>query len=191
MTSTHGHAERERILAIFQAHRATPGAAYDEAHFLDYLLAVPEKKGGFRDSFSGLRRFNAFIDQVQLEHGVCFSHKDRDADLSLDRFVARVVQLRGSPRSSLASLGNRVKAGHDWHIVALGNLVLGVASALLARHAWALAAALVLLLAFNAACAAFIVREKRYMARLQAAVRQRAGERRQHAVAAAGQEEAT
>jgi hypothetical protein len=94
----------QRVLALFERHRATPGAPYEAARFLDFLLADPRKKRAVHDSFRGKWRFHAFLDDVQMEFGICFNTADRDADPSLERFVARVEELRGSRRSSLASL---------------------------------------------------------------------------------------
>ncbi len=71
---------RTRIIQLFEKHRAAPGAPYDEGHFLDFLLRDPKKERAVYNSFSGLRRFNAFLDEVQYELGVCFSLDDRDAN---------------------------------------------------------------------------------------------------------------
>src|SRR5262245_36245708 len=83
-------ADRARILTLFEQHRARPGTPYDESHFLDFLLPDPQRKHAVHGSFRGLRRYNAFIDDVQLEFAICFSLKDRETDFSVDRFVARV-----------------------------------------------------------------------------------------------------
>jgi len=98
---------RDRILAIFERHRATPGTAFPEERFLNHLMADPKGPEAVRNSFSGLRRFNAFIDEVQLEFGVCFSMKDLEASYSLPRFEARVREL-GFP--GLVERGNSTGA---------------------------------------------------------------------------------
>jgi hypothetical protein len=38
---------RDVVLELFQQHRATPGAPFDESHFTDFLLAYPKRKGEF------------------------------------------------------------------------------------------------------------------------------------------------
>jgi hypothetical protein len=64
---------RKKVTAWFEKHRATPGASYDESHFLDFLLAAPRVERAVYNSFKGLRRSNAFIDEVQYESAVFFS----------------------------------------------------------------------------------------------------------------------
>src|SRR5262245_55741092 len=93
---------RQRVIALFEKHRAVPGAPYDEAHFIDYLLADPKKKGAVHDSFRGLRRYNAFIDEMQYEFAICFSQNDFYANYALHKFVDRVTELEKSRRGSLA-----------------------------------------------------------------------------------------
>ena len=40
MTERERQRQRERVLVIFEEHRETPGATFDDAHFLDFLLAA-------------------------------------------------------------------------------------------------------------------------------------------------------
>ena len=159
--------EKEHIVAVFESHRKAPGTPYSEDHFLDYLLEHPEKKRAVYNSFSGLRRFNAFIDHVQMDYSICFSLKDRDANYSLDMFVARVVELRGSPRSSLASFKNQARAGLGWAPVFIANTILILACVVSRSYAIPLAGCITFLILFNTAVAIFFVRYRRYMARLQ------------------------
>jgi hypothetical protein len=84
---------RSRILELFEEYRAVPGAPFDESHFLDFLLAEPKKREAVRNSFRGLRRFNAFIERVQYEFAICFSLADVEANYSLEKFAERVTQL--------------------------------------------------------------------------------------------------
>lgn len=159
--------ERERIIAAFESHRKAPGAPYSEDHFLDFLLAHPDKKGALYDSFLGLWRLNAFIDQVQLDFSICFSLKDREANYSLDKFVARVLELRGSPRSSLASLKNHAQVGFGWPIILIANGLLVLAAFVLRHHEIAFAICISSLVLLSILAALFFVRHRRYMARLQ------------------------
>jgi hypothetical protein len=126
--------DKERVLRLFERHRKTPGAPFDESHFLDYLLARPKRRHAVYNSFTGLRRFNAFIDAVQLEFSVFFSVKDREANYSLQKFVERVGQLKSSPRSSLASLRNSKRRGFGWHTVVLLNVVALLICLVMFRH---------------------------------------------------------
>lgn len=158
--------ERDRILAVFEARRETPGTPYDAGNFLDYLRDQPKGTRAVYDSFAGLRRFNAFIDQVQMEFSVCLSVKDREAHYSLDRFVARIAELRNSPRSSLASLRQRMKSGIEWNIIVVSNLCLAIPAIALRHAPVVLAAILAAAVALNSFWFWFYRREKRYAARL-------------------------
>jgi hypothetical protein len=131
---------RNKIIELFEKHRATPGAPYDDTHFLDFLLADSKKKDAVYNSFRGLRRFNAFIDEVQYELAVCFSTQDRDANFSLASFVSRVVELQKSRHGSLKSLKNQERAANAWHGLVMGNIVLTIAAFALRKTPWALAA---------------------------------------------------
>ena len=97
---------------------------YEENHFLDFLLAEPKKKGALYDSFRGLRRFGAFLDEVQYEFGVCFSIKDREANYSLDQFVTRVMTLQQSRRGSLRSLQRQINDGPGWGMLFVADVLL-------------------------------------------------------------------
>lgn len=164
-------AHRDTVVALFEKHRATPGAPFDEAHFLDFLVAHPKGKGAVRNSFRGLRRFNAFLDDVQYHFAICFSIKDREANYALDRFVERVKELETSRRSSLASLKNQIKAGPGWMAVFVADFVLVVVAAVASRiGVWALTAVVAVAILLNGAFLKFAAREKRYHARLLARI---------------------
>ncbi|MGN6229476.1 MAG: hypothetical protein ACTHNM_18770 [Dyella sp.] len=158
---------REQIIATFESHRKDPKAPYSEDHFLDFLLRRPGRKGSVRDSFVSLRRFNAFIDQVQLDFSVCFSLKDLEANYSLDKFVARVAELQESPRSSLASFKNQTRAGFGWPIIVIGDGILVILSLLLRQHEIIVAICISLLVLLNVLAVAFFVRHQQYRARLE------------------------
>jgi hypothetical protein len=111
-----------KVIELFEKYRAAPGEPYDESHFLDYLLRSPAKPRAVYDSFGGLRRFNAFIDDVQMEFAICLSLQDRDANYSLAKFLQRVAELEKSPRGSLASLANQEKAGAGWQFVVIAAM---------------------------------------------------------------------
>src|SRR5690554_6224997 len=111
------------VLELFEKHRKMPGEEFDPDYFFDFLMSKPKGKGAFRNSFLGLRRFNAFWDEVQLEFGVCFSVKDRESDYSLNRFCERIEELQNSNRSSKASLRNRAKYGFEWNVFVFGNAI--------------------------------------------------------------------
>jgi hypothetical protein len=158
------------VIELFERHRATPGAPYDEQHFLDFLLPKPRKARAVYNSFRGLRRFNSFLDNVQMEFAICFSMKDRDANYSLDRFVERVAELEKSRRGSLVSLKNQVRAGAGWHAVVLANLLLVVIGSMLRATGWAIVVVVVVAVLLNTLFVRFARRSNAYHARLRARI---------------------
>lgn len=158
------------VLELFEKHRKVSGAEFDKEYFFDFLMKGPKGKGAFRNSFSGLRRFNAFWDEVQLEFGVCFSIKDRDSDYSLNDFCARIEELQKSKRSSKASLRNRAKYGFEWNIFVFCNVVL-IGLAALVNSIYLLASVVWLGIAYlNYKLVSSHLNEKRYIKALEAKI---------------------
>jgi len=94
----HESPTRNAIILAFDKHRAQPNTPFDDSRFLDFLIAKPGEKGCVRNSFRGLRRLNAFLNEIQYDYGVCFSLKDRETVYSLDNFIASIIALQKSPR---------------------------------------------------------------------------------------------
>lgn len=158
------------VLELFEKHRKVPGAEFDQEYFFDFLMRAPKGKGSFRNSFSGLRRFNAFWDEVQLKFGVCFSIKDRDSDYSLSDFSGRIEELQKSKRSSQASLRNRAKYGFEWNIFIFCNVVL-IGFAVLVSSIYLLASTVWLGIAcLNYKLVSSHMNEKRYIKTLEAKI---------------------
>lgn len=169
--------DREAVLVLFERHRQSPGEPFDESHFLDHLLAHPKGERAVYNSFAGLRRFNAFIDTVQLEFSICFSVKDRDANYSVQEFVQRIGELKASRRSCLASLRNQQRRGFGWGTVALLNLLGLVACTLALRFFQPLGALLAaLLMLANLMLVRFYFRERAYGKRLAAQIQESEGD---------------
>lgn len=114
--------DQEKIIAIFERHRKSPKSPYEENHFLDFLLDKPKQKRAVYNSFQGLKRYNAFINDIQLEFAICFSLKDFEANYALEKFVNRVKELNESPRSSLASLNNQMRP-YNWNVAILITVI--------------------------------------------------------------------
>ena len=161
---------RTRVTQLFEKYRATPGAPYDEAHFLDFLLANPKGNGAVSNSFRGLRRFNAFLDDVQYEFGICFSLEDRDANYALDKFVERTIQLQQSRRGSLKSLDNQIKAGAGWQVLVVADIIFLIAVVWLKNNVWALAAIGAVAVVVNGWFVWFAWRAKAYLVKLRARI---------------------
>ena len=126
---------KHRMLEIFENHREQPGAPFDDDHFLDFLISEPKYVGAVKNSFKGLRRFNKFIDDVQFDFGVCFSVKDRESSMSVDKFADRIEKLMCSRSGSLRSLKNQERGGTGWTFPALFWLIL-VSIAIGVRDIW-------------------------------------------------------
>ena len=161
---------RSKVIQLFEKHRAIPGAPYDEDHFLDFLLANPEKTRAVYDSFRGLKRFNAFIDDVQYEFAICFSLKDREANYALTQFVDRVIELQRSRRGSLASLKNQAGAGSGWRVLIIANFALLIAGIWLKSSSGAIAALTGVAVLLNAWFIRFAWRANAYLEKLRSRI---------------------
>jgi hypothetical protein len=128
---------RERIVVLFEKHRATPGAPYDDGDFMDFLLAEPKRRRAVLDGVRALRRLNAFMDEVQYELAICFSPQDRKAHYSMQGLVQRVAELADYRVGSRPRLKSRVASGIEWPATLLANIVLLVAAVSLRNHAGA------------------------------------------------------
>lgn len=167
MTVARTASVRQRILDLFEKHRATPGAPFEEAHFLDFLLPNPAQKRAVYDSFRGLRRLNAFLDDVQDDFTVCLSIADRTDNLSLTKLVDRVQQLEQSPRGSLASLKNRVAAGPGWKVLIVADLLIALLVMMFRHSPIGLGLVAVVALLVNGAFLRMHFRDRAYHARLR------------------------
>lgn len=167
MTVARTASVRQRILELFEKHRATPGAPFEETHFLDFLLPNPAQKRAVYDSFKGVRRLNAFLDDVQDDFAVCLSIADRTDNLSLTKLVDRVQQLEKSPRGSLASLNNRVAAGPGWKVLIVADMLIAVLVMAVRQSLIGLGVVAVLALLVNGAFLRMHFRDRAYHARLK------------------------
>ena len=158
---------RNRILELFEKHRATPNAQYDDDHFLDFLLASPKQKRAVYNSFRGLRRFNSFLDEVQNEFALCFSSEDRDANYPIDKFVNRIQELQKSQRGSLKSLNNQLMAGAGWQVLMVAVFIFFIVAIWFQNSLSALSLVVTLATVFNLWFILFARRAKAYLVRLK------------------------
>jgi hypothetical protein len=161
---------RKRVMALFEKHRATPGAPYDARRFTDFLLAEPKARRSVFDGFRISRRLNAFIDDVQYEFAICFSLQDRRANDSLQKLVERVIELGSSRGRWPRSWRNQLAAGTEWASTVLANLVLLIGALWLRNQEWALGALGCAALFVNAWFARFAWRATAYFKRLQSRI---------------------
>ena len=158
---------RSRIIELFEAIRATPGAEYDDGHFMDYLLPEPGGNDVVRNSFTGLRRFNSFIEQMQIEFGVCYSLRDLEANYSLDKFVRRTEELLARPAGSMRSLQNQKKAGAGLGPMLLLNLVLLIVGYVVRDIWWALGIVVLAATIANTWFLRFASKRRAYLGKLE------------------------
>jgi hypothetical protein len=160
---------QNRVLVLFGEHRESPLAPFDESHFLDYLVDPPNSLGGFRNSFSALRRYNKFLDAIQLDFSIYFSGKDRETNFGVEKFVFRIEQLRRNPNSSARSLSNAIKHS-DTPIIVFGNLISVVVLFAVSGIPLVFFVLLAAVLVLNVLGARFIARSRRYQQRLLKAI---------------------
>lgn len=144
---------RTEVLSIFERHRQTPGAAFEESHFIDYLLDQSKGIRTVHNSFRGLRRYNKFVEDVQMHFGVYLSIKDWGANRSLEQFVERVAKLQSSARSSRASFRSHVQRGFGWNTVFVVSFLGGLISYALWRYSQAASLVVLLVVAVGEAWA--------------------------------------
>ncbi len=162
---------RQEILRLFEQHRAMKEASFDESHFLDYLLPDPKSRRAIYNSFKGLRRYNAFLNAVQMHFGIYFSKADFDANYPLQKFVARVAELQASRRSSLSSYRTAQKHGFGWHAIVFPNILAISLASVGFRYSEAVGYGLaVCIVAANAAVVRFYMNWASYRRRLLAKI---------------------
>lgn len=159
---------RRRIVALFERHRVTPGAHYDEEHFMDFLVAARVGRRAIVDGFRESRRVNAFIEDVQYEFAICFSARDRRAVYSLQKFTERVIDLGRLRHRSVWPWKSQLTAGLEWAVAVLANLVLLTAATWLRDYEWGLCAVAGAAVLVNAWFVRFAWRATGYHKRLQA-----------------------
>ncbi|TKB46733.1 hypothetical protein [Thalassotalea mangrovi] len=161
---------KSEIVGIFTKYKHSKDIEFVEENFLDFLIANPSDKGAFRNSFKGLRKYNHFIDEVQLKFGICFSIKDRETNFSLENFTLRVIQLMNSKRSSLKSLRNQMKQPFELNVFLIINLIGISIIAVLWGNKVIATVVVFLLIAINLKLAHFYHKEYSYQKRLKSRI---------------------
>ena len=99
---------RDEILSVFKEQRQSPGADFDEAHFLDFLIASPSVKNGVKNTFKGARAYYNFFRAIELKFGICFTLSDADKYYKLDQFVLKVSDRIGNSRGNKKIIRDRM-----------------------------------------------------------------------------------
>ena len=123
------------LLRLFQQARKDPLAAYERDRFLAYLTEPPASQGRrVADTFAGRARFVRFMQEVQLEFGVCFTNAEWDGGLPMDGFVDLVCRKSEKPKVALRLARERLRNAWShvwgsptkWGLILLPLLVLAV-----------------------------------------------------------------
>ena len=157
----------KKIVEIFEEERSHPGTDYDPNCLIHYLLPNSTGTRDIKNSFSGMRRFNRFINHLQSEFSVCFSNKDLDTIHALDAFTRRIIKLKNTPRSSLTVLANRIRGHVEWNLVVMVNLVLGILIMFSFLAPFLIAPMIIITVLVDVLLYRFYAREKSYYLSLQ------------------------
>jgi hypothetical protein len=100
----------DRVTRIFESVRQTPGTSYERERLLAYLTEPPAATGPrVRDTFGGRRRFVRFMEDLQLEFGVCFTNEEWERGLGLAELTGLIEAKRGNVRAQARLASKRVQ----------------------------------------------------------------------------------
>lgn len=97
------------IAALFAAHARVPGDFLAEGPFLHRLLVGAKTLPDVRNSFRGIWRLNAFLDDVQLRAGVCLGVNDGEKDWTPQALAAHIDAKKANPAAQKALVQKRLK----------------------------------------------------------------------------------
>jgi hypothetical protein len=100
---------RATILSVFDRHRERPGAPFEEARFLHFLMADNRPLKDVRNSFAGLRRLNAFYDALQLDCAVCLDVNAPEKDWSVDALAWLIAEKKANLQAQKVLVRKRVE----------------------------------------------------------------------------------
>lgn len=136
---------RARILEIFQAHRENPQLDFEEDRILDFLLVKPIAPGSIRNSMRGLKAYDKFMEELQLEFAICFRIADKQTTYTLEGLVDRVIEMQENPKSSKAALRYQARQGLPWKFFFMIHLIGGMCAIFsYQKNCWPLALLFVL-----------------------------------------------
>jgi hypothetical protein len=98
----------ESVVGAFEAARQAPGAPYEPERFLAFLTVPPARGKRVADTFGGRRRLVRFLNQVQMQHAVCFTSAEWEAAHTLDQFVTLVEKKASRPEVALCYVEQQV-----------------------------------------------------------------------------------
>jgi hypothetical protein len=142
---------REQIKEAFEASRESPGSPYEESEIIWHLVSDPKGPAGIHNTFKGKRRLSEFLMAIEAKFAVCFSLKDWESLKSLNQIEDRIAYLLDTPKSSLGSIRNILKARPPDMLVLLVFILSAPLVALAAKVLGVLGLAVLLLPIFLAA----------------------------------------
>lgn len=118
---------KDRILKVFNRKRERPDSSFEELYFLEYLTFPPKDKGKIKNSFIGVRRFYRFMDNLELEFGICFTLSDLDnPNYSIDELTEKVKERIGKRKGNLIIIKQRISDKENYYLEFLLLLILTV-----------------------------------------------------------------
>jgi hypothetical protein len=162
---------REVILELFEQAREKPRSPYQAERLLAFLTDPPAKSGRrVADTFGGRRRLVRFMNQIQLEMGICFTVNEWERGYSLDDLVGLAAEKMAKPSQGLRLAKQRREAARARQVtdpVKFGMLTAPFLAGAGFAAAWPLRLMLILLwIAIVGAVAALAIGEVRYCRRL-------------------------
>jgi len=100
---------RTTILSVFDRHRERPRAPFEEARFHHFLMADNRPLRDVRNSFTGLRRLNAFYDALQLDCAVCLDVNVPEKDWSVDALARLIAEKKANHQAQKVLVRKRVE----------------------------------------------------------------------------------
>lgn len=107
---------KEKILEIFKEERQKPDLYFEESHFLDFLTFPAHQKDNIKNSFKGVKKYNQFMDRLELEFEICFTFPDRDKFYSVDKITKKVVERIGKRRGNIMIIKQRNAEKETYYI---------------------------------------------------------------------------
>lgn len=97
------------IEMLFEKHARVAGDFYADAPFLHRLLAGAKNIQNVRNSFRGICRLNAFLDDVQVETGVCLGLNDGEKDWTPQGLADHIDAKKANPAAQKMLVEKRMK----------------------------------------------------------------------------------
>jgi len=94
---------------LFSKHARIAGGFTPDAPFLHRLLAGAKNISNVRNSFRGIWRLNAFLDDVQMTFGVCLGLNDGEKDWTPQALAAHIDAKKANPAAQKTLVEKRLK----------------------------------------------------------------------------------